>query len=231
MKALLTLGVAAVLLTAACAVRAYPTLEGPTGLILEPTAYVLAPCTFTIAADYVASKRTFTNQVPVDDDETVAKRQAEIFAPVTFTLERDSYPIRLAVGVAKNFEFGTAYDINGFFGRGFWDGSIKYAIPYRCWGGFQTAIGVIYGKSGNFSDDNILFFANTDTPFNIAVTEAYLVGTDNFCLWRWPINASLNVNWAQLEAGKQCETRRVARAVRRRCLAVPMHGNCRRLAK
>ena len=39
MKKLLTLGMAAALLVAACAVNAYPTLAGPTGLIQAPTGW------------------------------------------------------------------------------------------------------------------------------------------------------------------------------------------------
>ncbi len=66
MKWLLTLGVAALLLAGACAARAYPTLAGPSGLLIVPTGYVTCCGELDLAVDYDSGKgsRTFPGTSP-----------------------------------------------------------------------------------------------------------------------------------------------------------------------
>ncbi len=128
MKQLLTLGMVAALFLAACAVKAYPTLSGPTGLIQAPTALTLAPGAIDIAGDYVWQKDTNSD-----------------------VNRKDSWPIRLNYGVMNGLEVGATYAADQFEDKSFWDVNVKYAIPYNCYG-VIPAIGVLYGESGTMPE-------------------------------------------------------------------------------
>jgi hypothetical protein len=91
MKKLLSLGIAAALMAIATAAYAYPTLYGPTGLAVTPTAAIQPMGQFNIAVDYANT----------DPDETI--------------------PVRVLYGIGESFEVGATYfeaednawDING----------------------------------------------------------------------------------------------------------------------
>jgi hypothetical protein len=121
MKKLLTLGMAAALLASACAVHAYPTLTGFTGLIQAPTAHTIGSGMFDVALDYYATK----------DNDTGAK---------------DSIPVRALYGVAKGLEVGFAYDSKAYGDNNFWDVNAKYMLPYN-FSGIKTAVGALYGQA------------------------------------------------------------------------------------
>lgn len=90
MKQLIVLGIAVAL---ACAVQAYPTLTGPTGLATLPTAAVAPAGQLQLAADYY---------------------DTEIESTI---------PVRVLYGIGDNFEIGATYvsfELNGWGINGKW---------------------------------------------------------------------------------------------------------------
>ncbi|HEX2971794.1 MAG TPA: hypothetical protein VHP11_05645 [Tepidisphaeraceae bacterium] len=80
MKKMLILGIAAGLLAFACAAHAYPTLSGPTGEAVLPTAAVVPAGEFNVAADF------YNSETP-----------------------DSSVPVRVLYGISNNFEIGAGY--------------------------------------------------------------------------------------------------------------------------
>ncbi len=204
MNKLLTLGMAAVLLTGACVVRAYPTLLGPTGLINAPTGYVTGCGELDLAADYDTGKgsqsfsRLFLIATQIPDDFTRLPEQTTDKGTASVN-GKSSWPLRASYGVARSFEVGLAYDVDGWYGSSFWDVNAKYQLPYN-WCNSAFAIGALYGESGsraiNFfdADGNLLDSEN----HRLDATEIYLAGTHNFCLGTMPLGVTLGVNWAEV---------------------------------
>ncbi len=195
MKRLLTLGVAAVLIACACAVHAYPTLAGPTGLILVPTGFVTCPGELDLAVDYDSGKGSadYSRTVLIVNDPDFLDQG---FAHVS---GKSTWPLRATYGVAQSFEVGVAYDVDAIFGKGLWDINAKYQLPVN-WLNSAFAIGALYGESGDrtvdfFDVDNNLI----DTESHkLDTTNVYLAGTHNFCLGNIPLGVTLGVSWAEL---------------------------------
>lgn len=118
MKKLMSLGIAAGMLVAACAAYAYPTLTGLTGNGVLPTAKAAGAGVLNVAADYYATK---------DDVTTVGT----------------TYPLRLTYGATNEVEASVNYarfrvaDTN----RDTWGGAVKFATPMNILGFNWSAIG------------------------------------------------------------------------------------------
>jgi len=180
MKQLLTLGMVAALLAFACAAHAYPNLSGSTGYIQAPTASVIAPGSFGIAADYVGSKDDNNNQ-------------------------KDSYPIRLQYGVMNALEVGFGYDGNAFDGKSLWNINAKYKLPYE-FSGIQTAVGASYGQTPTLPDwggkelkATQLYVAGTD-KFNVGIPLGVTLGVN----WTQLQNVNKNSGW-RIQLGADAE--------------------------
>jgi len=154
MKKLFVLGMAVVMLAAACAAYAYPTFTGPTGLVNAPTAEVAPAGQLDLAVDYFASK----------NDETG---------------DKNSWPVRVLYGAGSGFEVGAAYDVNGIAGKSLWDVNAKYKTTF-CPAGIDLAIGAIYGQA-NTDPDTLratqAYLAGTKC-FNLVLPIALTIGAN-----------------------------------------------------
>jgi hypothetical protein len=194
MKKLLILGMAAAFIASACAVHAYPSFLGPTGLYNVPTAYVTCCGELDLAADYIATKKrdvTIQKNFADDIDETL----------LATVQTKSSWPLRATYGFAKNFEGGFAYDPDAVFGKGVWDVNAKYQIPVNICQNTAFAIGALYGQSGsvntpfNFVDEEKII----PESHKLTDTQVYLAGTGTFCLQKVPVAVTGGVAWNQFK--------------------------------
>jgi len=132
MKKLLSLGIAAAALALTCAAFAYPTLTGPTGLVLQPSTSVVGAGALDVAVDFLLTKR--------DPEPT------------------DTEAIRVLYGVIPGLELGAAWLPEGDVST--WDINAKYKFPIE-WEKFQLALGADGGSvmhpngSGGTKSDGI----------------------------------------------------------------------------
>ena len=112
------------LLMATIAAQAYPTLVGPTGAGVLPTAAIAPAGHINVAADYYNSD----NQLVPDSNKT--------------------YPIRVLVGLGANTEIGGLFAFHklGQSNENTWDANIKYRLPFHAFGS-ALSVGAIYARS------------------------------------------------------------------------------------
>ena len=137
MSKLLVSGVLIAALACAVAAAAYPTLTGPTGTGVLPTAAVAPSGNIDLAADFYNNKSdtgTFGN----------------------------TYPIRLLYGIGGMAEIGGLYDVRKDLNT--WDANAKLATPVAV-AGFKFALGAQYdqtavkvdGLNGKSKSDQVSF--------------------------------------------------------------------------
>ena len=114
--------VLAALLALACAAYGYPTLQGPTGIVIVPTADTAGFANLQLAAAFYDSGEA--------------------------GLVENSYPVRALFGPLPGLEIGAAYWIAGFFGNDVntWNLNAKLRSPIGLFG-FATAVGAVYGQT------------------------------------------------------------------------------------
>jgi len=188
MKKMLVLGMAAVMLVAACAANAVPTLWGPTGLFNAPTGYVACPGELDLAVDYVSK----TDNTVVIDDPVLGRENVTIQG-------KSSWPIRVLYGVGSGFEIGAAYVANGVLDKGLWNVNAKYQLPWN-WYNSAIAIGAAYGQADTKDIAIVDEFGNVFTVDRTSkFWNVYLSGTHCFNVETLPIALTLGVDWRQLE--------------------------------
>jgi len=169
-----TLALSVTLMTLAGAVFAYPTLAGPTGLAVLPTAEVITAGHWQLAADYYNTQDSATGV-------------------------RDTVPIRLLYGIAPNWEVGVdgwIAKVNGA-NADTYGGNLKYQTPLRL-AGFDLAIGVIDQVTKKAADEGFSKDANTFEAY-LAGTRELIKPTAGML----GVNATLGVNWTKLDAGME----------------------------
>jgi hypothetical protein len=122
MKKMLLVGMAVLLTSAAFA---YPSLQGPTGLVAVPTAATVATGAIDLAADYVYLPST------VQPGGT----------------HTNDFPVRLEWGCAQNFEVGAAYDY--IRDDQSWDINGKWVTPLNYFS-TKVAVGAQYERFRKF---------------------------------------------------------------------------------
>jgi len=121
MKKLLPLGIVAALALATAA-YAYPTLQGPTGLVNAPNAVVAPSNTVSLALDWYNTKDT---------------------------AGKDMIPVRALVGFLDNFEAGVSYNNAGPIGVSYGINA-KYVYP-EAFSGFKVGAGLGYAQGDKFA--------------------------------------------------------------------------------
>jgi len=148
MNKTLLVGMTAVLLIFAGAVSAYPTLAGPSGNGVLPTAVVTPGGQFNLAADLYNTSNS----------------DADV---------KDSYPIRVLYGINDSFEIGGGYNLlqAGGMDANTWNINAKYQIM-ATEGSFGLALGARYARSDVKAADAILKTTNVYLAGTVPLTQS-----------------------------------------------------------
>lgn len=202
MKKVLSLGL--VLGIAAVSAYAYPTLAGPTGYGVLPTADVVGSGVWNIAADYYDSS---DSTVPIrvvygigpNFEVGVSYRSGDQFVG---TVDGDGLIID-----ENGFEQGFAPFVSDISISDMWGINGKYRIP-TAFGGFCWSLGAQYlqgdiDTNGLVADpfENVWSFSGSAGDYQ--ATQVYFVGTRNFtpnaCPGETVFRGTLGFNWTRVE--------------------------------
>ena len=168
MKTVLSLLLAAGMLSAACIANAYPTLAGPTGYGVLPTATTVYDGQLVVAGDYVAAKDF---DYPPNGDGG--------FSSNFHMQDKGGVPLRALFGLTDGLEIGAGYDFHDATPYGEetdsanrWSVNAKYVLPFHF-------IGASWGVGGQYArtrldgippdsdtvNDTQFYFAGTGTVF------------------------------------------------------------------
>lgn len=185
MKKLLSLGIATALLASACAVYAFPTLTGPTGTGVQPTAAVVPAGSLSVAADYYNTESSVSVPPAPTAGFTITQQ------PVEPDID-NSYPVRVQYGLGSNIELGGLYNFQQAGGddSNTWGVNAKYVTPVHFLN-FDWAIGGFY----NNTDVKALDITAKTTQGYVAGTGFISRGDESMPM----VKATVGGNWTQLD--------------------------------
>jgi len=154
----------------------YPTLQGPTGLVLLPDANVEPRGQWTLAADYIK----------VDGDKVPS---FAVEGPSQYLEDLNVCPIRLVWGVSNMAELWAAYtDIRDDEAVNLWSGGVKIQVHNNP----ATGVKVAFGGGHSSLQDDVGLDVTADTIYGVVTKESRATGQ-----WRW--KGSLGVMYTKFK--------------------------------